>query len=51
MILLIVQLSPALNLAVGLFVSCLPSGFEKNLPTSLHPTVVPAGRSGGKSLS
>ncbi|PTL38286.1 hypothetical protein C6Y45_12230 [Alkalicoccus saliphilus] len=37
--------------AVGLVVSYLPSGFEKDLPTSLHPTGVPAGRFGGKSLS
>jgi hypothetical protein len=29
----------------------MPDGFEKDLPTSLIPTGVPAGRSGGKSLS
>jgi hypothetical protein len=29
----------------------MPPGFEKDLPTSLYPTGVPAGRFGGKSIS
>ncbi|PTL39448.1 hypothetical protein C6Y45_06360 [Alkalicoccus saliphilus] len=28
-----------------------PSGRGKDLPTSLHPTGAPAGRSGGKSIA
>jgi hypothetical protein len=39
------------NLPWGWSSAVLPSGFEKDLPTALYPTGVPAGRSGGKSLS
>jgi hypothetical protein len=47
-----VWLSPALNPAAGVFISCLSSRFEQGLPTSLiNSTGAPAEGSGGKRIS